>query len=149
MRMFRRRLRALARTWVLFQAVSFAAFVAPSCCLGQHGPTSSTSSVGCHDDPVAHCEKAEAGSPPCPMHHAGANAHQHSGAPDAKKQGQECAMRAACGGQAAAFFAALSHVGVLHASIGIPDSFSADAAPSLHAPLIVQFHSPDAPPPRA
>jgi hypothetical protein len=136
MTVFRRRLRSLATTWVLFQAVALSALVPPSCCLGHTNPSTPVEKV------------AETSSPPCAMHHAQANAHQHS-VPAARKPARECAMRAACGGQAAALFAALSHTAVLRESIAFPDTPSAAAPPSSLASLILQFQPPDAPPPRA
>jgi hypothetical protein len=131
MRVLRRRLRVLAATWVVFQAASLSALAAPWCCLGSHAPAMSPS------------------APPCHVHHGQAGPHQHSAAPEQSQRGGNCAMRAACGGQAAALFAALSHIGVLQGSTVVSDSRSADVAVSPQEQLILHFHSPDAPPPRA
>jgi hypothetical protein len=120
----------LAATWVVFQAASLSALAAPWCCLGSNAPAMSTS------------------APPCQMHQEQAG-HQHSAAPEQSKRDVKCSMRAACGGQAAALFAALSNIGVLQGSIVVADSRSADVVLSPHDQLIPQFPSPDAPPPRS
>src|SRR5437762_8878698 len=129
MRIVRARLRMLATTWVVFQAVSLSALVPPSCCLGTRASAATPS------------------KPPCPMHEA-QGAHHHSAVPDDSKPAPECAMRAACGGQAAALFAALSNIGVLQHAIAVADSPSAaPLSPSRLQPLS-QFSTPDASPPR-
>jgi hypothetical protein len=128
MRTVRRRLRVLATTWVVFQALSLSALVPPSCCLG---PRASA---------------VPASVAPCPMHAADAG-HHHAAAP-ASKPAPECAMRAACGAQAAALFAALSNIGVLEDAIRLADSPSTAPLPTSQALLIAQFQTPDAPPPR-
>jgi hypothetical protein len=57
-------------------------------------------------------------------------------------------MRAACGGQAAALFAALSNIGVLEDAIAFADSPSTAPLAASQALLIAQFQTPNAPPPR-
>jgi len=121
----------LAATWVVLQTASLSALAAPWCCLGSHAPAMSAS------------------APPCQMHQEQPGAHHHSAAPEQSKRDVNCSMRAACGGQAAALFAALSHIGVLQSSVVVADSRSADVVLSPQDQLILQFSSPDAPPPRA
>ena len=130
MRVLRRRLRMIAATWVVLQTVSLSALAAPWCCLGSQAPAMSTN------------------VPPCHMHQEQAGAHQHSAAPEQSRRDVNCSMRAACGGQAAALFASLSHIAVLQGSIVVADSRSADVVLSSHDQLTLQFPSPDAPPPR-
>jgi hypothetical protein len=122
MRIVRRRLRAFATTWVVLQSLSLAAFIPPSCCLGN----------------------ARSAQAPAPAHcHEGTGMHHES------DRSSECAMRAACGTQAAALFAALSTVGVLQDALAFADSPSAAPLPVSHPQLIQQFATPDAPPPRS
>ena len=121
----------IAATWVVLQTVSLSALAAPWCCLGSQAPAMSTN------------------VPPCHMHQEQPGAHHHSAAPEQSKRDVNCSMRAACGGQAAALFASLSHIGVLQSSIVVADSRSGDVFLSHHDALILQFQSPDAPPPRA
>src|SRR5512132_2029835 len=111
MAILRRRLRLLAATWVVFQAVALSAFVPPSCCLGPHHTVMSAGRVGFHHTAVSEPETGSSGAP-CAMHKGHAPAQQGSDAADAKTSVQECAMRAACGGQTAALFAAISHMGI-------------------------------------
>lgn len=84
------------------------------------------------------------------MHHGagGAAALQHAATSAPRKTGGECAMRAACGNQAAALFTALSQTGVLRKSIVVPDPARVKIPRSSHLQPILQFESPDAPPPR-
>src|SRR6185437_15831322 len=105
MRSVRRRLRVLAAVWVLIQAASVSVLAAPWCCIGTHA------------------SEATASTPPC--HEAHAGVHHHSAPPDESKPAPKCAMRAACGGQAAALFAALSNIGILQDGIAVADSPSA------------------------
>jgi hypothetical protein len=148
MGILRRRLRSLAAAWVLFQAMALSALVPPSCCLGHRNAPASTDTVSCHGAATAHCAAPAASNPPCRMHQAQGGAHEHSGAPAAKTPPRECAMRAACGGQAAALFAALTQIAVVHDSISVPAAPSTAAPPVACPALIPQFQSPDAPPPR-
>jgi hypothetical protein len=108
----------------------------------------SPAQVACDGD-MHHCQVAETTSPPCPMHQGagGAAALQHAASPAPRKAG-ECAMRAACGNQAAALFTALSQTGVLCRSIAVPDPVRVAIPRSSHPQLILQSESPDAPPPR-
>src|SRR4029453_14894962 len=126
MRALRRHLRTLAAIWVVLQTASLSALAAPWCCLGSQTPAMATS------------------APPCHMHQEQAGPHHHSAAPEQTKRDVNCSMRAACGGQAAALFAALSNIGVLQGSIVVADSRSADVVLSPHDQLILQFQSPDA-----
>jgi hypothetical protein len=82
------------------------------------------------------------------MHQADAGPHHHSAQPQ-RQSAPDCAMRAACGGQAAALFAALSNVGVLEDASVVFHSVSANLPLTTHEQLIQQFQRPDAPPPRA
>jgi len=130
MRSVRQRLRVLAATWVVFQALSLSVLVAPWCCL------------------VTHASEMSASAPPCPMHGVQASAHHHSADPEHTTAHSDCAMRAACGGQAAALFAALSNIGVLQDVIAVADSSSAAPLSFTHTQPVSQFPTPDAPPPR-
>jgi hypothetical protein len=94
-----------------------------------------------------HASETTASTPPC--HEAHAGGHRHSAPPDESKPAPKCAMRAACGGQAAALFAALSTIGILQDGVAVADSPSAAPLSSIHTQPIPQFHTPDAPPPRA
>jgi hypothetical protein len=122
MRRLRRHLRAFAATWVVLQSLALAAFIPPSCCLGSDSGAQAPAPTHCHE----HMN----------MQHDSAGA---SG----------CAMRAACGGQAAALFAALSNIGVLLDASPLADSPSAASLSISHPQLIQQFNTPDAPPPRS
>ena len=80
------------------------------------------------------------------MQHAG---HHEMAPRESSQPAPECAMRAACGGQAAALFAALSNIGLLPHAIAHFDAAVVLTLPTTHESLISQFLSPDAPPPRA
>jgi hypothetical protein len=148
MTIFRQRLRILATTLILFQTAALSIFVPPSCCLG--AAAVSTATAACHDDAMRHCRMEKPIRPPCAMHHAQPDSQRHSDSTDGgKRPATECAMRAACGGQAAALFVALSHVGVLQDLTPLADSRSGDVLLSSPEQPILQFQSPDAPPPRA
>jgi hypothetical protein len=134
MRTLRGRLRTLATLWMVFQAVSLSALVPPSCCLGNVQAATPPERPRCH-------EAAPMQSPHGAMHH-------HSTAPAEHTPARDCAMRAACGGQAAALLAALSTVGVLPQSVAYSDSLSVDVPHSSPERLLGQFQPPDAPPPR-
>ena len=146
---FLRRRRVLATVSMLFQMASLSALVPSSCCLGTSAHMNPPH-VACDGD-MRHCQMAETTRPPCAMHHGGggAVALQHAASPAPRKTGGECAMRAACGNQAAAFFTSLSQTGVLCKSFVVSDPASVAFPRSLHLQLILQFESPDAPPPRA
>jgi len=126
----RQHLRGLAAGWVVCQALSLSVLVVPWCCLGTHA------------------SEMSAGAAPCPMHGLQASAHHHAAAPEHTTPRSDCAMRAACGGQAAALFVALSNIGVLQDVIGVADSSSAALLSVTHTQPLSQFPTPDAPPPR-
>lgn len=117
----RRHLRAFAAAWVVLQSLSLAAFIPPSCCLGNVRSAQAPASSHCHEGMGVHHESPASG----------------------------CAMRAACGGQAAALLAALSNIGVLQDAVAVADSASGAPLSISRPQLIQQFHTPDAPPPRS
>jgi len=134
MRTLRGWLRTLATLWMVFQAVSLSALVPPSCCLGNGQAATTPERPRCHEA--------------APMPSAHGAMHHQSAAPAEPAPARDCAMRAACGGQAAALLAALSTVGVLPHSVAYSDSLSVNVFHSSHERLLGQFQSPDAPPPR-
>jgi hypothetical protein len=147
MALFRRQLRPFAAAWVVFQAVTLSVFVPPSCCLGPQRTGVSAGRAGLHQNAVSPPEAGSSGAP-CAMHNGHAGAPQPSAAADAKTPAQECAMRATCGGQVAALFATISHVGIVPETV-LPDAPAAGAPMSSRQRLILRFESPDAPPPRS
>jgi hypothetical protein len=80
--------------------------------------------------------------------HAG-HGYQHSAQPVEKPPIHDCAIRGICGGPAAAMLTLLSAEGVLtaRATVQIECPPAGEPIASPHQP-IVQFESPDAPPPR-
>jgi hypothetical protein len=145
MSLFRRRLRAFATAWILFQATSLSALVPRACCLAHQ----LASVPDCHEQAARDASITDAGETPPPMqHHHGQMAQQSPRTPEAPAH--QCALRGTCGGPAAALFALLSTDGVLTDSVTPSiDLLATDSIAASRDQLIPQFESPDAPPPRA
>jgi len=146
MTLFRRRLRIVTIAWLLFQATSLSALVPRACCLAHDAALAAAST--CHEKPpVPHCPEARHDEMPCAMH-AG-HGHDHS-AQQTQTPVHECAIRGTCGGPTAAMLTLLSTQGVLTGSTSARIDFPPAGAPIVSRDqLILQFETPDAPPPRA
>jgi hypothetical protein len=148
MSLFRRRLRAFAITWIIFQATSLSALVPRACCLAHQ----MTSMPDCHEKAAPDASITGSGETPSPSmhHHHGQMAQQSPPSSPAPAPAHQCAVRGTCGGPAAALFALLSSDGVLTDSVtSTVDFLTTDSITASRDQLIPQFESPDAPPPRA
>jgi hypothetical protein len=146
MSLFRRRLRAFAIAWIIFQATSLSALVPRACCLAHQ----MTSMPDCHETAARDASITNAGeTPSAPMHHHHGQMAQESPR-SSQPPAHQCALRGTCGGPAAALFALLSTDGVLTAAVtSTVDFVATDSIAASRDQLIPQFESPDAPPPRA
>lgn len=141
MRSLRRKLRAFAATWLVFQAAWLTALVPRDCCAG-HRPAEKS----CHEIVEATaCPMRDVTGRACPMHSGG---EHHAQTPSTSSD--DCQLSSVCDGPMAALFALLSNHAVLpDAADALPDPDARDVAPPIRESVTGRFEPPDAPPPRA
>lgn len=135
----RRQLRLWVAAWLVFQSTSLLALVPLDCCAA-HRPQAATAKHNCHEKtPVTHCPMPAADGTPCPMHRVSQPASE-----------DECVMRGACDGPAAALASLVSQPGILVDAYEMAPDRQVRAVPiPPREHLIRGLRSPDSPPPRA
>lgn len=133
----RRRLRAVAFTWLLCQVASLSAFVPEACCISHAAEAAAKEkAAACHEE----------AAPPAPAPAQGDACPLHSG----RTKHDCCAITNACDGPGAQLLSLFSFVSTIDeplASSTLLASSSAFAPPA--PPLLSRLALPDAPPPKA
>ena len=130
----RRRVRAVAFTWLLCQVASLAAFVPEQCCISHAAEEAAKKKAeACHEDAAPPAPKE---GDACPLHE-GRTTHDC------------CAIRNACdgpGGQLLTLFSFISTLDEPAVSSTLLESTTAFVPPA--PPLLFRLALPDAPPPK-
>lgn len=133
----RRRVRAVAFTWLLCQVASLAAFVPGECCVAHAAEAKARQQAeACHEAGATPAPEPQAGDA-CPMHHE-------------SKSHDCCAITNPCDGpgtQLLSLFSFVSTVDEPLVSSAVLESTSAFVPPP--PPLLYRLALPDAPPPKA